>query len=392
MITFNKPHLCGDELNYIRQAVLGGGISGNGDFTKKCQKLLQEKYGFKKVLLTTSCTDALEMCAMLCDITAGDEVIMPSYTFVSTALAFVRQGAKIVFADSRSDQPDIDADVIEPLITARTKVIVAVHYAGVACDMDKILDIAKRHKLLVVEDAAQAIDSYYKGRPLGSIGDLSTFSFHETKNITSGEGGMVVINNEHFMNRAEILWEKGTNRAQFYRGEVNKYGWMDTGSSFLPSDITAAFLYAQLKSIDDVQTRRKALWNKYYSMLKPLEKSACFTLPVIPDYATLNAHIFYMVCGSLEERTALIAYLKSNGVQAVYHYLSLHKSPFYKDLYNGYDLPCCDRYADCLVRLPLFYDLTFGEIEHVCNCVRTFYAMHILQGTISAAIINSEIK
>src|SRR5664279_424948 len=260
-IPFNKPYLTGKEMHYMYQAIYSGKISGNGMFTQKCHRFFEEKYGFKRALLTTSCTDALEMSAILADIQPGDEVIMPSFTFVSTALAFVRQGAKIVFADSNSLNPNIDVAQIEELITPRTKVIVPVHYAGIACDMDPIIDLARKYNLLVIEDAAQAIDSFYKGIPLGSIGQMATFSFHETKNINSGEGGMLAINDAKFMKRAEIIWEKGTNRSEFFRGEVNKYGWVDIGSSFLPSDIIAAYLFAQLENLDIIQTKRKSLWN-----------------------------------------------------------------------------------------------------------------------------------
>lgn len=368
MIDFNRPHLTGKELQYIQKAVISNNkISGNGTFTKRCQHFFEEKYGFKKCLLTTSCTDALEMAAILCDIQPGDEVIVPSYTFVSSALAFVRVGAKIVFADSMEENPNIDPEKVESLITPKTKAIVPVHYAGVACDMDRIMDIADRHGLIVVEDAAQAIDSYYKGRPLGSIGHLSAFSFHETKNIISGEGGLLAINDERFIRRAEIIWEKGTNRAEFFRGEVNKYGWCDTGSSFLPSEVIAAFLWAQLEEMDAIQDKRKALWNRYYELLKPLADAGHFTLPDIPDYATNNAHMFYLICNSIEERTALIKRLKDNDIQAVFHYLSLHSSPYYADKHDGRDLPNCDRYADCLVRLPMYFDLEFDEVEKICN-------------------------
>jgi len=368
-IPFNKPHLTGKEAHYMYEAVYDGKLSGNGKFTKRCQQFLEQKYGFKKCLLTTSCTDALEMCAILCDINPGDEVIVPSYTFVSSALAFVRAGAKIVFADSMSRNPNIDASKIEALITPKTKAIVPVHYAGVACDMDAIMDIASRHNLLVVEDAAQAIDSYYKGRPLGSIGHMAAFSFHETKNIIAGEGGCLCINEQRFIRRAEIIWEKGTNRAEFFRGEVNKYGWVDTGSSFLPSEVVAAFLWAQLESMDDIQNKRKQIWEAYYENLKPLADKGLFKLPDLPDYATNNAHMFYLVCKSLEERTALIKKLKDNGILAVFHYLSLHSSPYYQDKHDGRDLPECDRYADCLVRLPLFYDLSVEDVEKIVRCI-----------------------
>ena len=366
-IPFNKPFLTGKEAHYMYQAVLSGKISGNGVFTKKCQSFLETKYGFKKCLLTTSGTDALEMCAMLCDLKPGDEVIVPSYTFVSTALAFLREGAKVVFADSCPDNPNIDADRIESLITPRTRVIVPVHYAGVACDMDKIMTLADKYNLLIVEDAAQAIDSYYKGRPLGSIGHLAAFSFHETKNIISGEGGLLCVNDERFIRRSEIIWEKGTNRAEFFRGEVNKYGWCDMGSSFLPSEIVSAFLWAQLECMDDIQDKRKALWEEYCRLLKPLAGIGRFTLPDIPEYATKNGHMFYLVCNSLEERTRLISKLKEKGIWAVFHYLSLHTSPYYHDKHDGRALPNCDRFADCLVRLPMYYELELSEVDAICE-------------------------
>lgn len=375
MIPFNKPFLTGKEAHYMYQAVYTGKLSGNGVFTKKCQSFFENKYGFKKALMATSCTDALEMAAILCDVKPGDEVIVPSYTFVSSALAFVRQGAKIVFADSCPNNPNIDADKIESLITEKTKVIVPVHYAGVACDMDKIMAIADKYNLLVVEDAAQSIDSYYKGRPLGSIGHLAAFSFHETKNVISGEGGLLAINDERFIRRSEIIWEKGTNRSEFFRGEVNKYGWVDTGSSFLPSEIISAFLYAQLENMDMIQNRRKAIWEQYYAGLKGLADKGYFCLPDLPDYATNNAHMFYLVCRSIDERSALIKYLKDNGVGAVFHYLSLHKSEYYKNHYTDIpELPSCDRFADCLVRLPMFYELSDMDIEKIISAIHEFYS------------------
>ena len=382
MINFNQPHLTGKEAHYMYEAVFAGKLSGNGKFTKACQSWFEQRYGFRKCLLTTSGTDALEMCAMLCDLKPGDEVIVPSYTFVSTALAFLREGAKVVFADSMTRNPNIDAETIEALVTPRTKVIVPVHYAGVACDMDAIMAVAKKHNLLVVEDAAQAIDSYYKSQssnpksqiPLGSIGHLAAFSFHETKNITAGgEGGLLVVNDERFVRRAEIIWEKGTNRAEFFRGEVNKYGWVDMGSSFLPSEVNAAFLWAQVENIDDIQTKRKALWNRYRERLTPLAEQGRFTLPDIPGYATNNAHMFYLVLPNLEARTAFIKYLKDHGVCAVFHYLSLHSSEYYKSRHDGRALPQCDRFADCLVRLPLFYDLSLDTVDEICDLISTYY-------------------
>jgi dTDP-4-amino-4,6-dideoxygalactose transaminase len=373
MIPFNKPFLTGKEAHYLYQAVYSGKISGNGVFTKKCQCFFEEKYGFKRCLLTTSCTDALEMCAILANIQPGDEVIVPSYTFVSSALAFVRQGAKVVFADSYANNPNIDADKIEALITSKTKVIVPVHYAGTACDMGKIMQIAEKYNLLVVEDAAQAITGFYKDRALGSIGHLATFSFHETKNIISGEGGMLVVNDERFIRRAEIIWEKGTNRAEFFRGEVNKYGWVDTGSSFLPSEVIAAFLWAQIEYLDEIQNKREVLWNQYFESLFPFAQEGFFQLPIIPNYATNNAHMFYLVCNSFAERTKLIATLKENNILAVFHYLSLHSSDFYASKHDGRKLTNCDRFADCLIRLPMFYELEFTDVEKIAEIIMNFY-------------------
>lgn len=375
MIPFNKPFLTGKEAHYMYQAVYTGKLSGNGVFTKKCQKFFEDRYGFKKCLLTTSGSDALEMAAILCNINPGDEVIVPSYTFVSSALAFVREKAKIVFADSYYDNPNIDPDKLEGIITEKTKVIVVVHYAGVSCDMDRIMDIAHRHGILVVEDAAQAVDSFYKGRPLGSIGDFGCVSFHETKNITAGgEGGLLIVNDEQYVRRAEIIWEKGTNRAEFFRGMVNKYGWVDTGSSFLPSEINAAFLYAQLESLTEIQNRRKDIWSQYYEGLKDLQIKGLVKLPVIPSYASNNAHMFYMTCRSLEERSSLISYLKENGILAVFHYLSLHLSEFYKN--NSYEIPTlpnCDYFADHLIRLPMFYELSNTEVNEVIIMIHKFF-------------------
>lgn len=373
-IDFNRPFLTGKEAHYMYQAVYSCKLSGNGMFTKKCQEFFENEYGFKKCLLTTSCTDALEMSALLCDVQPGDEVIVPSYTFVSSALAFVRQGAKIVFADSMALNPNIDADKLEALITPKTKVIVPVHYAGIACDMDRIMEIANRHNILVVEDAAQSIDSYYKGRPLGSIGHMSAFSFHETKNIIAGEGGLLAINDERFIRRSEIIWEKGTNRSEFFRGEINKYGWVDTGSSFLPSEVMAAFLWAQLENIEMIQSRRKSIWNKYHDGLSDLEKKGIIELPHIPDYATNNAHMFYIVCHSLSERTGLIKHLKDNGILVVFHYLSLHLSDYYTSHYKNIPiLPQCDRYADCLVRLPMYYELKDEEVECIIDKIEDYW-------------------
>jgi dTDP-4-amino-4,6-dideoxygalactose transaminase len=374
MIPFNKPYLTGKETHYIYDAVNSGKISGNGKYTQKCQSFFESKYGFKKCLLTTSCTDALEMAAILADIKEGDEVIVPSFTFVSTAIAFIRQGAKIVFADSYSDNPNIDADKIEALITDKTRAIVPVHYAGASCDMDKIMELASKYNLLVIEDAAQAVDSFYIGkdgvkRALGSIGHLAAFSFHETKNIISGEGGMLTINDERFIHRAEIIWEKGTNRAEFFRGEVNKYGWVDTGSSFLPSEIIAAFLWAQIENLDSIQQKRVMLWSYYFSEISKLEIDA-FKLPIVPDFATNNGHMFYLTCLDGSVREKLIQSLKEEGFHAVFHYLSLHSSEFYKDKHDKRELLNSDNFTDCLVRLPLYFELEQNDLDAIVKCIK----------------------
>jgi len=372
-IPFNKPFLTGMETEYIKEAVASGKISGDGIFTSKCHKFFEARYGYLKTLLTTSCTDALEMAAILCDIKSGDEVIAPSFTFVSTVNAFVLRGAKIVFADSEELTPNLDASTLDALITPRTKVIIPVHYAGMACDMDRILDLARCHGLNIVEDAAQAIDSYYKGIPLGSLGNLAAFSFHETKNIISGEGGMLVVNDAQFEKRAEIIREKGTNRSAFFRGEIDKYGWVDIGSSFLPSDIIAAFLYAQLEHLDQIQTRRKKIWDMYFASLQCLEKMGKCRLPIVPEYATNNAHMFYLLCNNLNDRSKLIEHLRTKGILSVFHYLSLHKSPFYIDKHDGRPLTRADKYSDCLIRLPLFYDLLDSEVEYIVESIIKFY-------------------
>jgi len=381
MITFNKPHLTGKETHYIYDAVNAGKLSGNGKYTKLCHEYFENRYNFKKVLLTTSCTDALEMAAILIDIKHGDEVIVPSYTFVSTANAFILRGANVVFADSGLDNPNIDVHRIEALITSKTKAIVPVHYAGIACDMDAIMDLAAKYNLFVIEDAAQAIDSFYVGRDgvkkaLGSIGHLAAFSFHETKNIISGEGGMLAINDDQFTKRAEIIWEKGTNRSSFFRGEVDKYGWVDIGSSYLPSEVIAAFLWAQLENIDVIQNRRKEIWNCYFENLKKVCDENGIKMPLVPSYATNNAHMFYIKTKSLEERTSLLAHLKSNDILAVFHYLSLHKSSFYKENYEAFsdkELFFSDDYTDTLVRLPLYCDLKDDELYKVIEAIKSFF-------------------
>jgi dTDP-4-amino-4,6-dideoxygalactose transaminase len=375
MIPFNKPFLIGSEIQYIEDAVRSGKISGNGKYTKMCQHFFEQEYGFKKSLLTSSCTDALEMAAILADIQAGDEVIIPSYTFVSTALAFIRQGATIVFADSYSDNPNIDASGIEALITSKTKAIVPVHYAGVACDMDLIMDLANKYHLLVIEDAAQAIDSFYTGRDgkkkaLGSIGHMAAFSFHETKNIISGEGGMLTINDDRFIERAEIIWEKGTNRSQFFRGEVDKYGWVDTGSSFLPSEVTAAFLWAQVENIQTIQDKRKQLWEYYYKKMSAVATDLAIQLPLVPEYATNNAHMFFISFNNIEQRSQYIQKLKEKDILAVFHYISLHSSPYYHEKHDGRVLENSDKFTDTLLRLPLYYELTEKDIDLIVDCFK----------------------
>ena len=372
MIPFNKPYLTGKETSYLTEAVNQGKISGNGHYTKLCQNHFTQQLKNEQNLCTTSCTDALEMCAILTDIKPGDEVIMPTYTFVSTANAFILRGAKVVFVDSRKDHPGMDEELIEELITEKTKAIVVVHYAGVACDMDKVVKIAKQHKLIVIEDAAQAIDSYYKGKALGSIGDLGTFSFHETKNIQCGEGGLLSINNAIYKERAEIIWEKGTNRSAFWRGEVDKYNWVDIGSSFLPSELNTSFLFAQLGEIEEIQKRRKHIWKEYFNGLKILEEKNVI-MPQIPNYATNNAHLFYLICNSLEERTELIDFLKKEDIMAVFHYICLHDSPYFLNKHDGRKMSNAKKFENCLVRLPLWVNMTDEQVQYVIQKVLEFY-------------------
>lgn len=371
-LPFNKPFLTGKELEYIKEAVESGKISGDGIFTKKCHSFFEKSLGVKKALLTTSCTDALEMAAILIDTKPGDEIIMPSYTFVSTANAFVLRGARIVFADSNNENPNIDVNTIEPLINKNTKAIVPVHYAGIACDMDAIMKLSEKHNLFIIEDAAQAIDSFYKGKPLGSIGHLAAFSFHETKNVISGEGGMLTINDDRFTERAEVVREKGTNRSQFFRGEVDKYGWVDIGSSYLPSEIIAAFLFAQLENLDKIQEKRKKLWKQYWNNLSLHAERFEFSLPFIPEYATNNAHMFYIVSKDVDQRTGIIRRLKQNDILSVFHYLSLHKSSYYTSKHDGRILKESDRYTDCLLRLPLYYELEVEQVDRICDILINF--------------------
>ena len=378
MIPFNKPFIVGNELKYIEEAVSSGKISGDGIFTKKCNAFFEEKYGFGKVLLTTSCTDALEMAAILCDIKEGDEVIVPSYTFVSSANAFALRGARIVFADSYSDNPNVDPAEIENLITEKTKVIVPVHYAGVACDMEAIMNLATKYNLFVVEDAAQAIDSYYTfsdgiKKALGAIGHFAAFSFHETKNIIAGEGGMLAINDARFFERAEVIREKGTNRSAFFRGEVNKYGWVDIGSSFLPSEIISAFLYGQLEHLDEIQHKRLEIWERYYEGLKELSEKEFLQLPIIPGFATNNAHMFYIICRNYDERTALIKFMKEKDIHPVFHYLSLNKSEYFLKNNVEIDIPNSDHFTDCLLRLPFYYELLEEQQKSIIAAMIEFY-------------------
>jgi dTDP-4-amino-4,6-dideoxygalactose transaminase len=373
MIPFNKPYFTGKEIVYMEESLKSGKISSGGAFTLKCQEFFEKKYHFRKALLTTSCTDALEMAAILLDIKPGDEVIAPSYTFVSTVNPFVLRGAKIVFADSKSTHPCINDDLIEELITPKTKAIIVVHYAGVACNMDKVMTIASRHNLFVIEDAAHSIDSFYTNKPIGSIGHFAAFSFHETKNITCGEGGMLIVNDEQFIKRAEVMAEKGTNRKAFLNGKIDKYEWIDVGSSFMPSDTLAAFLFAQLERLADIQTKRKSLWQRYYNALKPLESGGYVQLPFIPEYSSNSAHLFYIVCKDLDARNQLQHYLMTNNISSVFHYLSLHKSPYYKNKHDGRELIYSDKYSDCLLRLPLYYELQEEQIDLICETILKKY-------------------
>lgn len=378
LIPFNQPFMFGSELEYIEQAVMSRKISGDGIFSKKCHAFFEQHLGFRKALLTTSCTDALELSALLLNLKPGDEVIAPSFTFVSTVNAFLLRGATVRFIDSSSENPNMDVNQIESLISPKTKAIIPVHYAGISCDMDQILGLADSYKLSVVEDAAQALDAYYINRDgqklrLGTMGELSAFSFHETKNVISGEGGMIIINNEEYEKRAEILREKGTNRSAFFRGEVDKYGWVDIGSSFLPSELVAAYLYAQLEGMVTIQNRRLEIWKLYNDLLTPVANRFGFGLPFVPDYAVHNAHMYYLVTRSLEERDALIQFLKERGVNAVFHYQSLHSSSYFHDKHDGRPLPNSDIYSDRLLRLPFFYNLSNDQVYRVVEEITAFY-------------------
>lgn len=377
-IPFNKPFIIGKELFYIAQAVLSGHLSGDGVFTKKCHKLMEQKYGAKKVLLTNSCTSALEMTAILANIQPGDEVILPSYTFVSTANAFALRGAILKFIDINKDTLNMDELLIEEAISKKTKAIVPVHYAGVSCNMDPIMDIANLNNIIVIEDAAQAMSSKYKGRYLGTIGHLGSYSFHETKNITSGEGGALIINDNLFVDRAEVIREKGTNRSLFLKGMVDKYTWVDLGSSYLPSELVAAFLFAQLEEAEKINKKRLTIWANYYNGLKPLEGAERLQLPTIPDYCEHNAHMFYIILPTLQIRDQLIQYLRKNGICSVFHYVPLHSSPMGMKLsIDPFFLPITDNMSGRLLRLPCFFELNNKEQEKVIEVIFSFFKKYI---------------
>ena len=373
-IPFNVPPATGREAECLAQAIANKKICGDGPFTKKCHEWFEKKTGAPKVLLTTSGTSALEMAALLCNVQPGDEVILPSYTFVSTADAFVQRGAKIVYVDIRPDTMNIDETKIEAAITDKTTVICVVHYAGVACEMDTIMEIARRHNLKVVEDAAQGVMSWYKGRALGTIGDVGCYSFHETKNYTMGEGGAVLVNHPEQVEQAEIYREKGTNRSKFIRGQIDKYTWVDYGSSYLPSDLNAAYLWPQLEDADKIYNDRMNSWNRYYELLKPLAENGTIELPFIPEECTQNAHMFYIKCKDLEERTALIAFLKEKSIYSAFHYIPLHTAPAGQRFgrFAGEDV-YTTRESERLTRLPMYYGLTEEEIRTVVSAVREFY-------------------
>lgn len=372
-VPFNRPYMVGKELQYIAEAVEAGHLAGDGPFTRRCQAWLENALGACKVLLTHSCTAALEMSAILCDVEPGDEVIMPSYTFVSTANAFVLRGARPVFVDIRPDTLNLDENRMEQAITSRTRAVVPVHYAGVSCEMDSVLSIARHHQLYVIEDAAQGINASYKGRPLGAMGDLGTLSFHETKNLISGEGGALVVQNEEMVERADIIREKGTNRASFFRGEVDKYTWVDIGSSFLPSEIVAAFLYAQLEKADEVMTRRRQIFDTYRRSLEDLEAKGWLRLPVIPAECNHNAHLFYVVLPFARQRDELLVHFKQLGINSVFHYIPLHESPMGRRLgYESGGLPVTEDVSRRLLRLPCFYSLGEEQQERVIHELRSW--------------------
>lgn len=372
-IPFNRPTVLGSEPDLIREVLASECWSGNGPLTRRCQDFFRTRYGSARALLTGSCTDALEMAALLTGVGPGDEVILPSFTFVSTANAFALRGATLRFADSQPEHPNLDPAQVEALITPRTKVLVAMHYAGVACDLDRLLPLAERHGLVLVEDAAQCIEAQHRGRQLGTLGQFGTLSFHETKNLHCGEGGLLLVGDPAYAHRAEIIHEKGTNRAAFFRGEVDKYGWVDLGSSFLPSELQAAVLWAQLEHLQLVAERRLELWQRYREELQDLEERGFARLPVVPEYAQHNGHIFFLVLESLSVRSALIGHLKARGIFAVFHYQSLHASAYFRDRHDGRHLPNADRYSDCLLRLPLFHALGAEEQVRVMEGIHSFF-------------------
>ena len=376
MIRFNVPPYTGKELDYIKVAVENQKICGDGEFTKKCNEWIENKTGTEKALLTTSCTHATELAAILADIKPGDEVIMPAYTFVSTADAFVLRGAVPVFVDIRPDTMNIDETLIEAAITDKTKAIVPVHYAGVACEMDTIMEIARRHNLIVIEDAAQGIMATYKGRALGTIGDYGCYSFHETKNYSMGEGGALLIRDEKNVEQAEIIREKGTNRSKYFRGQIDKYTWVNYGSSYLPSDMNAAYLYAQLEVADQINEARLACWNRYYENLLPLKESGKLELPVVPEDCVHNAHMFYVKAKDIEERTALISFLKEKDILCVFHYIPLHTAPagIKFGRFHGEDR-YTTKESERLARLPMYYGLTLEQVDYICDQVRSFYGI-----------------
>jgi dTDP-4-amino-4,6-dideoxygalactose transaminase len=373
MIPFNRQNLFGKELEYIKDAYNSGKVSGDGKYTKMCSRFMEERFNSKKILLTTSGTHALELAALLADINEGDEVILPSYTFVSTANAFVLRGAKIVYCDIREDNLNIDENKIEGLITEKTKAISPVHYAGVACEMDTIMHIAKKHNLIVVEDAAQGVDAKYKDKYLGTIGDFGCYSFHETKNFSSGEGGAISINDEKYIKRAEIIREKGTNRSQFFRGEVDKYTWVDIGSSYLPSDINAAVLYNQFENMENINNKRKEIYNAYYNGLKDLQDQNKLRLPIINDFAKTNYHMFYIILNSEEERNGLMDYLKADGIHSVFHYIPLHESPYSREKFGNFSLPVTENLSRRLLRLPMYYSLKLEEVNYIVDKIQGYF-------------------
>jgi dTDP-4-amino-4,6-dideoxygalactose transaminase len=374
-ISFNKPYITGSEIKYIQEAIIEGKLSGDGNFTRFCTQFFEQQFLYRKVLLTTSCTHALEMSALLMDIQEGDEVIMPSYTFVSTANAYKLRGAKVIFADSLPNHPNMDVQSVASLLTNRTKAIVAMHYGGMACDMDALQALARQHHIYLVEDAAHAIGATYRDKFLGSLGHLGALSFHDTKNIVCGEGGLLIINDAAFDGRAEMIREKGTDRKRFTRGEVDKYTWQDIGSSYLPSELLAAFLKAQLEHLDTIQMSRMRRWNQYHELLSSLTQNANYILPQIPENSKHNAHLYYIVCKSLAQRNEFIQYMKVQQVQVLFHYQALHQSPYYTQGLATMPLPNAAHFSDCLVRLPLYTEITEEQVNYICKHTLSFFGV-----------------